>query len=204
MGYGEIRNRKTPTQCPGTYFMCMRSWLHWRELWDTYSPRPSDRWGLFKNLIFCPKPVHSADDLRASPRRNDGASRICAPAQVLGEVRRRSSVRKGVDVRQVYGIVVTDAAVLRIEGFMSGRKRRGMESGWTGFKEERLSGRYRLVEIKVAVQFAKTSRGGEIGGGHQGRSRRDRGQVRRVVGSRRKRRERLHRGRNGRVQVEEA
>ena len=58
---------------------------------------------------------------------------------------------------------------------MNGRERRGMEAGWTSLIEERLSGRHRLVEIKVAVQLVETSRRREIGGSHQGRGRRDGG-----------------------------
>ena len=70
---------------------------------------------------------------------------------------RRGPAREGVGVRKVYGIVITDTAVFREEGFVGGRKRGCVETGRAGFKEERLSRRYRMVEIKVAVQLVETS-----------------------------------------------
>jgi hypothetical protein len=86
---------------------------------------------------------------------------------------------------------------------MAGRMRREMEPGWTGLEEVRLADVRRLCEIKMAVHLFETGRRREIGRGHQRRGRRDRRQVRCVVGGeRRKRRKRLCRGRNGRVQVE--
>jgi len=73
----EIRNRKVLTQCTGTHLVCMCSWLHGREWWNTQSPR--DRWDLLWNFVFWPKPVGPTDDMRATPGRNGRASRICAP-----------------------------------------------------------------------------------------------------------------------------
>jgi len=171
----KIRNGKVLRQCIDAHLVCMCSWLHGREWWNTQSPSPGDGWGLLWNLIFWPKPVDSTDYMRAVPGRNGGASKIRASAQVLGMVRRHGPVREGVDVRQVYGVVTADAAVVLVEGFMHGRERRGVKAGWTSLKEERLSGRHRLVEIEVAVQLVETSRRREIGGSHQSRGRRDRG-----------------------------
>lgn len=111
--------------------------------------------------------------MRAVPGRGDGTSMIYTSAQVLGVVRRRGPVREGVDVREVYGIITADTTVVCVEGFMSGRKRRGVEAGWTGLKEERLARGHRLIEIKVTVQLIETSCGREIGGSHQSRGHRD-------------------------------
>ena len=77
-----------------------------------------------------------------------------------------------------------------------------MEARRAGLKEERLVVVHRLIKIKVEIQLVERRR--KIGRRHQSRGRRDRRQVRCVVGSRGKRRKWLWRGDNRRIQIEEA
>ena len=103
------QNVEESKQQTSAYLVCMDSRLHCRERGNVQGPNPGHGLGLFRDLVLRPKPIIPADYVRTIPRRKDGASSIWAPAQILREIVRRGTVREGVEVRQIYGVVTADA-----------------------------------------------------------------------------------------------